>query len=85
MITLDNSAVEYFCSTMKGGIVRLSLKGGGCNGFTYDWQLLENLEEVQENDEVFDYDEFTFVVDGMSLIFLAGSTVEYKKILSVVI
>ena len=29
--------------------IKLSVKGGGCSGFTYDWQPMENLDVGTED------------------------------------
>lgn len=56
--------------------VRLSLLGGGCAGFKYDWQLAD---DIDEGDEVIAVDNGKFVIDNMSIMYLIGSTIDYKK------
>ena len=57
--------------------VKLGVKGGGCSGFTYDWQLIE---EELDDDEKFPLDsDHNLLVDGMSLLYLAGMTIDYQK------
>ena len=47
------------------------MKGGGCSGFSYDWQLIE---EELDDDEKFPLDnDHSLLVDGMSLLYLAGN------------
>ena len=44
MITLTEEADVHLSSIITENnfkAIRLSVKGGGCSGFTYDWQLIE--------------------------------------------
>jgi len=59
--------------------VRLSVLGGGCAGFKYDWGFLDKAEEVEEGDIVVDLDPGKFVVDKLSVMFVLGTTVNYKE------
>ena len=56
--------------------VRLSLQGGGCAGFKYNWTMAD---EINSEDEVVDFNTGKFVVDPSSVMYLLGSTVDYKK------
>ncbi|MGC4092630.1 MAG: iron-sulfur cluster assembly accessory protein [Polyangiaceae bacterium] len=59
--------------------VRLGIRGGGCSGFSYVIQFED--EAPRERDHVFEYGGIRFVVDKKSLIYLAGSTLDYEKTL----
>jgi iron-sulfur cluster assembly protein len=55
--------------------LRMGVKGGGCSGFSY---VLEFDRDVDEKyDRFFEFDGVKVVVDRKSLIFLAGTTLEY--------
>ena len=56
--------------------VRLSLKGGGCAGFKYEWSFDDN---KSNDDEFVEYEDFTLLLDKASLMYLAGMTIEYRK------
>ena len=56
--------------------VRLDVKGGGCAGFKYDWSLED---KIADDDEVVDFEKGKFVVDPASVMYLLGSTIDYKK------
>ena len=56
--------------------VRLSLKGGGCAGFKYDWTLAD---EAEKDDEVIELPKGKFLIDPASIMYLIGSKVDYKK------
>ena len=62
-ITLDNKAKKYF---------RISVKGGGCSGFKYNFTFDDKIEK---NDIVFNQ----AIIDKSSLNLIAGSIVDYKK------
>jgi iron-sulfur cluster assembly protein len=59
--------------------VRLGIRGGGCSGFSYVIQFED--EAPRERDHVFEYGGVRFVIDKKSLIYLAGSTLDYEKTL----
>ena len=81
MITVTDSAKQQIvdlCKEHKVDAVRLSVKGGGCAGFQYDWAFAKN-DEINSDDEVFEYTEGKFVIDGMSVIYVAGTEVDYVR------
>jgi len=57
-------------------IVRLSMKGGGCAGFTYDWKMTDSKEL---DDEVIKLSNGEFVIDSQSLLYLIGTKVDYVE------
>jgi iron-sulfur cluster assembly accessory protein len=57
-------------------VVRLSLQGGGCAGFKYDWALDT---ASQPGDEVIKLPNGEFAIDDTSIMYLLGSIVDYKK------
>lgn len=59
--------------------VRLGIKGGGCSGFSYVIQFED--EPPRERDSVFEAGGIRFFVDKKSLVYLAGSTLDYEKTL----
>ena len=79
IVTLTDSAKEHMTTMLKENskkAVRLALKGGGCAGFKYDWSLED---KVADEDEVVDFGQGKFVVDPASVMYLLGSTIDYKK------
>jgi len=82
MITVTESAAEHLksISEEQEKTVRLGIKGGGCAGFSYTWDLIEESEIDLSYDEQIDLSNGgTLVIDGASLMYLFGSTIEYKK------
>ena len=82
MISITDSAKNQIidlCKSNNKWAVKLSVKGGGCAGFTYDWSFLDGENDIMTNDEVFDLETNKFVVDGMSLMYVLGTKLDYKK------
>lgn len=59
----------------SGLMLRLAVNGGGCSGFQYEFGFTDKAED---DDSIFEKDGIKVVVDGMSLGFLNGATVDYK-------
>src|SRR6056300_965915 len=79
IVTLTESAKEQMQNMVEQHqkpAVRPSLKGGGCAGFKYDWTMED---EVNTDDEVVEFNNGKFIVDPSSVMFLLGSTIDYKK------
>ena len=57
-------------------MLRLSVSGGGCSGFSYGFALEK---EKAEDDHVFSAHDVSLVVDDTSLDLLAGCTVDYVE------
>jgi iron-sulfur cluster assembly protein len=62
-----------------GAAVRLGVRGGGCSGFNYVIEFSD--EPPRAKDTVSDLDGVKFYVDKKSLIYLAGSTLDYEQTL----
>jgi iron-sulfur cluster assembly accessory protein len=60
----------------KPAMLRLSVEGGGCSGFQYQFGLADSAEP---DDAVAETDGVKLLVDPMSLDLVAGSTVEYVE------
>ena len=59
----------------RPAVLRLSVDGGGCAGFSYRFSL----GETEEGDAVATTDGATLVVDSVSLELVAGSEVDYVE------
>ena len=55
--------------------LRVGVKGGGCSGFSY---LLDLTETQKETDEVADQHGIMVVCDPKSLLYLNGTTIDFK-------
>ncbi len=58
---------------------RITIKGGGCSGFQYLFDL--DSGPVQEGDNVIIKGEAQVIIDDMSLEMLAGSSLDYTETL----
>lgn len=72
-----NDRIQSFMSSRGKGVgIRLGVKTTGCSGLAY---VLEYVDEVTEFDQVFVDNGATIVIDGKSIPYLAGLTVDYVK------
>lgn len=55
--------------------LRVGVKGGGCSGFSY---VLDLTESQKPHDEVFEHHGVTIICDPKSLLYLNGTTVDFK-------
>ena len=82
MIRVSNIARDRVSSLMKDGgfnplqdFVRVGVKSGGCSGLSYE---LKFDNKLLENDKIFEDNDIKIVVDKKSLLYLAGTTLEYS-------
>lgn len=80
MITVSEAANKKIRTQLqkrgKGLGLRLGVKTTGCSGLAY---VLEYVDELDQNDVVFDYDEFKIFVDPKSLVYMDGMTVDFVR------
>ena len=79
MITVTNNAISRIIEVnkkknLKQCRFRVSITGGGCQGFSYNF-IFE--EKVGNDDEIFNYDEVKILIDKTSLKILKGSKIDY--------
>jgi iron-sulfur cluster assembly protein len=55
--------------------LRVGVKGGGCSGFSY---ILDLTETQKDSDELFEQHGIKIIVDPKSLLYLGGTTVDFK-------
>ncbi|WP_375146560.1 iron-sulfur cluster assembly protein IscA, partial [Vibrio parahaemolyticus] len=56
--------------------LRLGVKTTGCSGMAY---VLEFVDELNEEDEVFDFSGVKIIIDKKSLVYLDGTELDYVK------
>ena len=80
MIQLSESGqneVKRLLSLEKpGSFLRVSVKGGGCSGLSYDVKFDH---EQREFDRVFDVADVKIVCDSKSLVYLDGMMVDFSR------
>jgi iron-sulfur cluster insertion protein len=59
--------------------VSLSVLGGGCAGFKYDWGFADTKESIKEGDHLEDWSTGRFVVDETSMMYVAGTKIDWKE------
>jgi len=83
-ITVSDEAVEFAKEKLgkrgtPGAAIRLGIRGGGCSGFSYVIEFSD--DPPRERDRVFEFGGVKFYVDKKSLIYLAGSMLDYERTL----
>ncbi len=59
--------------------VSLIVEGGGCAGFKYKWGFIDNQGDVHEDDHTEDWHTGRFVVDEASMMYVAGTKIDWKE------
>ena len=59
--------------------VSLAVLGGGCAGFKYDWGFADTKESVGGGDHIEDWHTGRFVVDETSMMYVAGTKIDWKE------
>ena len=57
--------------------VSLAVMGGGCAGFKYEWGFVDTKEDMGKDDELVDWGTGRFVVDETSMLYVAGTKIEW--------
>ncbi len=83
MITITENAREYLIDKLwKSNIryVKLTVKGGGCAGFSYDYSFCNDKDP--SDIEVDLGHDCGFLIAGMSLMYVLGTELDYISDLS---
>jgi iron-sulfur cluster assembly protein len=79
-ITITEAAARhvrnYLDNRGKGLGIRLAVRTSGCSGMAYE---MEFVDELQEEDQVFENHGVKVVVDPKSLVYLDGTEVDYAR------
>ena len=76
IITLTERAKKYMRTVvLNKDYVSLSVKGGGCSGLQYVWDLKYNNPDVKWSEPI----EELLVVDPLAEMYLAGSEIDYVE------
>lgn len=81
MITITDKAKERIAELREQegrteeSQIRVSVKGGGCSGLMYD---LEFDEQQQDSDQIFEDKGVKIFVDKKSILYLAGTTLDFS-------
>lgn len=79
-ITITDAAaqrVQSFLNNRGKGIgLRLGVKTSGCSGLAY---VLEFVDVLNDDDQVFEHDDLKLIVDGKSLVYIDGTQLDFVK------
>ena len=83
-IEMTEKAFQKFVETSKSedkDIVRIGVKGGGCSGFQYVLELIDDKDIDQEEDIQAFNNQYgiMFVMDVFSKQYLKGTIIDYKE------
>ncbi|KFL25309.1 HesB/IscA family protein [Paradevosia shaoguanensis] len=59
----------------EGTVLRISVSGGGCSGFQYEYNLVQ--EEAGADDLVLTKDSAKVLIDSLSLEFMGGAQIDF--------
>ncbi len=79
-ITMTEAAADrvrtFLHNRGKGLGLRLGVKTTGCSGLAY---VLEFVDELNEDDQVFAHGDLKIIVDGKSLVYIDGTELDFAK------
>jgi iron-sulfur cluster assembly protein len=80
VITVTERAIEKIkelCHDNNKYAVRLSIKGGGCAGYSYDWGFADQ-SEIAPADELLNFGNGAkFTIDAASVMYILGTELDY--------
>lgn len=71
------SQINKLCEDNHVHGVSLNLTGGGCAGFEYKWGFVATPSDIEPGDFTISTGTGNFVIGKQSLMFLAGTEVDY--------
>ena len=80
LIEITDAAIKKILQKQKEerfSNIRLGITGGGCAGFEYIFD--SSTDSPSDEDIVLDYDDFTVIIDKLSLPYLYGMTLDFVK------
>ncbi|MBV2090226.1 MAG: iron-sulfur cluster assembly protein IscA [gamma proteobacterium symbiont of Stewartia floridana] len=79
-ITITEAAAQrvqnFLANRGKGIGIRLGVRTSGCSGMAYE---MEFVDEVQDDDQVFEDRGVKVIIDEKSLVYLDGTEVDYAR------
>lgn len=79
-VTMTASAADrvrsFLVNRGKGLGLRLGIKTTGCSGLAY---VLEFVDDLNEDDQMFEIDDVNVIIDAKSLVYLDGVELDFVK------
>lgn len=77
-VTVSDSAAKRIAALAaqegENAMLRVSVRGGGCSGFSYDFSF----DDAATNDDIkIEKDGVTVLIDAVSLMYLEGSQIDF--------
>ena len=80
LVSITDNALKRAKDLLSGNKsfvgLRVSVSQGGCSGMTYEVSLSE---KINKGDEVVKKNGITFIIDPSAVMFLLGSTIDWKE------
>jgi iron-sulfur cluster assembly accessory protein len=77
-VTISDTAARRIASILTASpekqALRVSVEGGGCSGFSYKFDLVE---DQQDDDLVLERDNAKVLIDQLSLVYMDGSEIDF--------
>ena len=73
---VTDRAFKKIANSCESKTLRVAVKGGGCSGFQYIFNIVDN---VNDDDQVFEKEDCKVIIDKTSLQFLAGAEIDYSE------
>ena len=74
--TVTDRAFKKIESSCHSRTLRVAVKGGGCSGFQYVFNVVE---KINDDDQVFEKENCRVIIDKTSLQFLEGAEIDYTE------
>ena len=82
LITFTDGATQHFSGIVKQEQalgVRLGLKGGGCAGFAYHWEVIKDITDIKLQEFSINFGDWQFWLDDVSKPYLIGSVIHLRS------
>ena len=77
-VTISERAARRIGEILKGegngAMLRISVEGGGCSGFSYKFDLVG---ARNDDDVAIEKDGATVLIDDLSLVYMGGSVIDF--------
>ncbi|MFY1026632.1 iron-sulfur cluster assembly protein IscA [Actinobacillus seminis] len=74
--TAANRVLTFLANRGRGIGLRLGIKTSGCSGLAY---VLEFVDHINEDDQIFESNGVKVIVDTKSLVYLDGTQLDFVK------